>query len=497
MTIKTDHPLLLQINTRVWLHEVSGRTGRPVSLAAMPEEELDRIAQAGFNWVWLMSVWKTSDASRQIALTHSKWRTAFESTLADLKADDICGSGFAVSEYSVADNLGGDGELALLRRKLADRGIRLMLDFVPNHTGLNHPWIDTDLDFFMAGTQEDLERRPTNYTAADTGQGRRILAHGRDPNFEGWPDTLQLNFANPRLHTRRMEELTAIAGQCDGVRCDMAMLIDPAVFRRTWGVETAPFWPEAIDRVKTTYPDFIFLAEVYWDLEYHLQQQGFDYCYDKRLYDRLRGDTASAVRQHLTADIEYQNKLARFLENHDERRAAAVFQSDRHMVAAVLTFFLPGLKFFHQGQLEGARIRIPPHLCRGPHEDVNIQLQTFYTRLLEVLRQPVFHKGRWQLLRALSDSNDELANSVIAYGWQAEGERLHAIALNFDSRPVRCRLPFMQSNGYSDPETPMAVWDVWTDMPAKKTTPPTSLPGWIMELGPWEFQILALDGGRP
>ena len=195
-----------------------------------------------------------------------------------------------------------------------------------------------------------------------------VLAYGRDPYFDGWPDTLQLNYGNPDLQQAMIGELTRIAGQCDGVRCDMAMLVLPDVFERTWGIRADPFWPKATGSVRRKHPHFLFMAEVYWDLEWTMQQQGFDYAYDKRLYDRLREGHARPVREHFHAGLDYQNKLARFLENHDEPRAAATFSPDVHEAAAVITFLSPGLRFFHQGQFQGRRKRISPHLVRGPQE---------------------------------------------------------------------------------------------------------------------------------
>ena len=166
-------------------------------------------------------------------------------------------------------------------------------------------------------------------------------------------------------------ELERIAGQCDGVRCDMAMLLLPDVFESTWGTRAELFWPKATESVRQQHPNFRFMAEVYWDREWTLQQQGFDYAYDKRLYDRLREGHARPVREHFHAGLDYQNKLARFLENHDEPRAAATFAPEVHEAAAVITFLSPGLRFFHQGQFEGRKKRISPHLVRGPEEPVD------------------------------------------------------------------------------------------------------------------------------
>src|SRR6185295_19119977 len=210
--------------------------------------------------------------------------------------------------------------------------------------------------------------------------------------------TLQLNYGNPELQQAMIGELESIAGQCDGVRCDMAMLVLPDVFERTWGIRADLFWPKATERVRRKVPGFCFMAEVYWDMEWTLQQQGFNYAYDKRLYDRLRDHHARPVREHFLAGLDFQNKLARFLENHDEPRAAATFPPGIHEAAAVVTFLSPGLRFFHQGQFEGRHKRISPHLGRGPCEWTDEGIKAFYERLLAILKQQVLRDGSWQLL---------------------------------------------------------------------------------------------------
>jgi hypothetical protein len=140
-------------------------------------------------------------------------------------------------------------------------------------------------------------------------------------------------------------ELLRIATQCDGVRCDMAMLVLPDVFERTWHQKTAEnFWATTISAVRKTSAHFTMLAECYWDMEWRLMELGFSYCYDKRLLDRLESDDAQGVRAHLCADVDaFQRKLARFLENHDEKRAATAFADVRkHQAAAWITYLTPG-----------------------------------------------------------------------------------------------------------------------------------------------------------
>src|SRR5215471_13062666 len=319
------YPSLYQVNTRVWLTELSRPLGRPATLDDVPDASLDSIASRGFDWVWFLSVWQTGPAGRRVSRSNPEWRQEFMETLPDLSAEDIGGSGFAITGYTTHLALGGDAALARLRERLRARGLRLMLDFVPNHTALDHPWVEDHPEYYVAGTELDLARAPRNFVRVQRTRGNLLLAHGRDPYFPGWPDTLQLDYANPALQAAMISELLRIAEQCDGVRCDMAMLVLPDVFERTWGRTAPPFWPNALQRVRERAPGFCFMAEVYWDLEWTLQQQGFDYAYDKRLYDRLRAGPARPVREHLHAGLDYQIKLARFLENHDEPRAAATF----------------------------------------------------------------------------------------------------------------------------------------------------------------------------
>jgi glycosidase len=438
------YPSLYQINTRVWLTDLSEESGRTATLDDIPDHDLDRIAEPGFDFVWLLSVWQTGLASQMVSRSLPEWRKEFEETLPDLREEDIGGSGFAITGYTAHKNLGGDAALSRLRERLRHRGLGLILDFVPNHTGLDHHWVEQHPEYYVAGTEADLSREPHNYGLARRKQGDLVLAHGRDPYFPGWPDTFQLNYGNPATQAAMRAELMKIAGQCDGVRCDMAMLLLPEVFERTWGIKAEPFWHNAIAEVREAHPGFCFMAEVYWDLEWTLQQQGFSYTYDKRLYDRLREGHARPVREHFQADIDYQNKSARFLENHDEPRAAATFSPDTHRAAAVISFCAPGLRLFHQGQFEGRRKRISPHLVRAPEERVDEQLTQFYDSLLAVLRNPVVREGRWQLLECAPAWEGNWSNDCfIAFGWEG-GQGRMLVAVNYSANQGQCyvKLPF-------------------------------------------------------
>jgi glycosidase len=484
------YPSLYQINTRVWLTELSRSLGRGVTLDDIPDAELDRLARMGFDWVWLLSVWQTGAAGQQVSRSNTEWRREFEETLPDLREEDIAGSGFAITGYTVHRELGGDAALARLRQRLGRRGLRLMLDFVPNHTGLDHPWTEEHPDFFIHGSEKDLARSPQNYCRVKTSKGQLLLAHGRDPYFPGWPDTLQLDYSNPATQEAMIAELLKIAGQCDGVRCDMAMLVLPDVFERTWGHLAPLFWPRATQRVREGVPGFCFMAEVYWDLEWTMQHQGFDYAYDKRLYDRLREGHVRPVREHFHAGLDYQNKLARFLENHDEPRAAATFASGMHEAAAVITYLSPGLRFFHQGQFEGRRKRISPHLGRGPDEPVNPAVRQFYERLLDVLRRPVVRQGQWQLLECgpAWDGNWS-SDCFIAYLWQdSSGGRL-LVSVNYAAHHSQCyvRLPFSDLGGVR-----WRLQELLGDARYDRAGNDLQSPGLYLNVPPWHCHVFAM-----
>src|SRR5262245_39300409 len=257
------YPSLFQINTRVWLTELSRDLGRPATLDDIPEAELDRLAQLGFDCIWMLSVWQTGAAGRNVSRSNPEWLHEFQETLPDLREADIAGSGFAITGYTTHQALGGDAALARLRNRLRKRGLRLMLDFVPNHTGLDHPWVETHPEYYVAGTEAQLETAPQNYTLVKRRQGDLVLAYGRDPYFSGWPDTLQLDYSNPATQEAMIAELLRISGQCDGLRCDMAMLVLPDVFERTWGRRPDLFWPRATQQVRDQVAGFCFMAEVY------------------------------------------------------------------------------------------------------------------------------------------------------------------------------------------------------------------------------------------
>ena len=162
--MSSHYPSLYQINTRVWLTELSRNLGRRATLDDIPDNELDRLAETGFDWIWFLSVWCTGELARKVSRENAEFRRDFEATLPDLQEQDIAGSGFAITGYTVHPDLGGDDALRRLRERLRARGLKLMLDFVPNHMGPDHPWVEDHPEYFVSGTEDDLLKYPQNYT---------------------------------------------------------------------------------------------------------------------------------------------------------------------------------------------------------------------------------------------------------------------------------------------------------------------------------------------
>ncbi|HVZ85712.1 MAG TPA: alpha-amylase family glycosyl hydrolase [Polyangia bacterium] len=443
-----SNPSIYQLNTRVLLQERGVALGRPATLDDFEDHFLDDIAEKGFEWVWLLGIWQTGPAARAISRSNPRLVEACKRVLPDLRADDICGSPFAIVSYQTNRDFGGDPALASFRQRLARRGIKLLLDFVPNHTAPDHPWVVQHPEYYIHGSEDDLARQPQNYARVKGARVPTVLAYGRDPYFDGWPDTFQLNYRHAGFREARIAELGSIADRCDGVRCDMAMLLEPEIIQRTWGDRSLPadgsppkdnpFWREAIPIIKRRHDPFLFLAEVYWDMEWSLQQAGFDYTYDKRLYDRLIAKVATPVREHLCADPAFQDRSMRFLENHDEPRAAATFPAPVHKAAAVVALLARGMRFVHEGQLEGRQVHVSMHLGRRPAEPLDQDLRAFYARLLACLKRPEVRDGEWRLWNCRPAwAGNPTHTQFIVSSWQSGDDRLLTV-VNYGPTQGQC-----------------------------------------------------------
>lgn len=431
------HPHLLEIAAWPWLERLSREQHRIVTLADVPARYWENLARRGFDAVFLMGVWQRSAIGREIARTDPALRAAYDVALPGWTERDVVGSPYCIQAYQPDARMGGWRGLDAARRQLNDRGIALFLDFVPNHTAFDHEWISTHPDRYVLGTPADCERAPAEFRQVISNGRMTYIACGRDPCFPPWTDVAQLNYFNPATREAMVEILRSIAAHCDGVRCDMAMLVFNDVFDRTWRsvlrerwpAPASDFWRDAARSV----PELIYLAEVYWDLESRALEQGFNFAYDKRLLDALHASDAGArVRALLAAEGPTGSRMARFLENHDEPRSAVTLRS-RLPASVSLLGSVQGMRFVYEGQREGYRVKTPVQLGRWPQEPADDGIQTLYDRVFQYSSSSVLHEGTWRTLNVLAASDDTWHN-IVAYRWRHENA-LAVIVLNLGDTP--------------------------------------------------------------
>jgi glycosidase len=495
MTGWPDIPVIYEVNTAVWLAELTRAAGEPVTLGGVPDSGWDAITPAGVDAVWLMGVWERSPAGLQLALANAGLLQSFREALPDLRRQDIIGSPYCVRRYVADGRFGGRSGLAAARAALTARGVRLILDYVPNHVAPDHPWVSEHPEFFIQGGNDDLKSDPGGWLSV----GGHVLAHGRDPYFPPWPDVVQLNAFAAATRAATAQTLSDIADQCDGIRCDMAMLMFNDIFAKTWGSRAGQrpdeeFWPAVVAELQTRHPETVLIAEAYWDTEWTLQQQGFSFCYDKRLYDRILTDDPPAVRGHLLAGLSYQSRLLRFLENHDEPRIADKLPAVLARAAAVTIATLPGATLWHEGQFEGRHVRVPVFLARRPDEPPDQELAAWYRNLLHQVAEHAVRTGAWQLLQADGWPDNASCRNLIAWSWaheqaDADGVRGHVVVVNLSEAPAQAQIPLPW------PDLPGRDWNLEDLLSGEAFTRDgagLANPGLYVDLHPGQSYLLAV-----
>ncbi len=427
----STNPILYEINTVVWLEELTREFGRPLTLADIPDSVWVDLAKTGFNAVWLMGVWERSPESIRVSNENLDQQREFRSALPDFTPEDNIGSAYAIHRYSVDSRLGGNDALQKLHDQLHSHNLKLILDFVPNHLARDHPWVDEHPEYFIHGSAADLVGSSGAFFEAN----QQIYAHGKDPFFPPWQDTVQMNLfhAGARLEAARV--LDEMATLCDGIRCDMAMLGINRIFAQTWGnlageMPAHEYWEDVITATHLTHPGFLFLAEAYWGTEEELLKLGFDACYDKVLYDILLTGSAKDLLSKLSLTTPSFSRLVHFIENHDEPRARTAFPVRREMLAAITIATTPGIKLIHEGQMDGRRVRIPVFLSRRPVEKPDPDRLSFYRTLLRIASSPLCRDGDWRICTRLGwDANPSFQN-LAAWSWHDQDETL-VVVLKF------------------------------------------------------------------
>ena len=489
------HPIVYEINTWVWLNDLGLKYARPVTLANVPEAELEDLASWGFDAIWLMGVWHRGKATRLSALNYLH---EYRQALPDVCEADVPGSAYAIRDYQVEARLGGRAGLGIFRQRLREHGIKLVLDFVPNHVATDHAWLLEHPEYFVQGTLTEARQSSIEFFIVDSAnRAGKVIACGRDPFFPPWIDTAQLNAFHPGLRQALVNTLIDIGGQCDGIRCDMAMLMMNSVFQDTWGERAGvpphrDFWTEVIPEARRVHPEMLFLAEVYWDLEHEMLLQGFDFTYDKGLYDRVVNQDIGAIKAHLQAEVSYLSSNMRFIENHDEERVMTVLGEHRQMPAATLVCTLPGAVLLHQGQLTGQRIKLPVQISRRPEEVEHPLLARFYRVLLREASHDVYRNGGWQLLDMLpAYAGERTYHNIIAYCWFGDGS-IRLIVLNLTDEWSRGYVALPEN--LSSDSWQIRLYDILSDTYAVRAKSNDSENALLLAVAPYGAHIFHVNG---
>lgn len=479
------NPHILEINTRSWLKRLETQYGRPVTLATVPDEFWDKVKKAGFDAIWFMGVWKQSPAAAQIARANQDIQNQVRAIKPYFKPEDITASPYAIYAYEVDDSLGGNASLAALRAKLNGMGIGVLLDFVGNHAAIDNPAVTEHPELFInTGTQEPAVHKDWFFKNPNG----VYVAHGRDPYFAPWTDTAQFNYFNPKTREFMLANLARVADMCDGVRCDMAMLELNKVHRDTWWefiggeLPKEEFWRQALDTVRETHPEFVFIAEVYWGLEWEIQEMGFDYTYDKVLYDRLRFSNAENIKGHLGAEHLFQMRSIRFTANHDEEESLKAFGKEKSLAASTIIATLPGARMFQLFQILGRPARMPIQYINDDFTE-DSQVKEYYLKLLQIASDPAFHGGQWTLRDvAPCEMGNESYRNILTWQWKQMNTGKMVI-INYSDAPAKGRLSMKGAYG----EQAQVVEELTGQKLA--VTPEVVSQGYLLDLKPYECRI--------
>ncbi|MBP8794106.1 MAG: hypothetical protein KBH29_13095 [Lutibacter sp.] len=488
-----SNPRLLELNARIWIR----RFGQDFTLTSVPDDQITRWKELGFDMIWLMGVWDNNKDVINEYCFEPELISSYNSALKDWHKDDVIGSPYSIDRYEINPLLGTREDLLSFKKRLNNAGISLILDFVCNHFSAKSSLIWSNKEIFLTADEFIFKNDPYTFYPSPA-NSKEYLAHGRDPLFPPWKDTAQINFYSREARNYLTSVLIDLTDLCDGVRCDIAMLPLNNIFYNTWigvlkkyGFEKPEkeFWEEAISQVKIKRDDFIFIAETYWDLEWQLQNLGFDFTYDKRLTDRLAAGAIHSIKEHLQAEKVYQEKSVRFLENHDEDRAIVKLGRERSIAAAVVISTISGITFYFDGQCEGKKIKLPVQLGREPEEKQDEKIKEFYRNLFRITKADIFRNGTWKLLETSPVADSDLSyENLLAWEWRL-GNELRIVVVNYYHSTSRCRLKFNIQSKSDD----IVLTDLLNNVTYKRSVKEISEKGLFVELKTFNSHIFSFS----
>ena len=416
---------LLEISTRPYLYALCEKYRTKITkLRDIPIEEFDELQSLGFQWVWFMGIWQLGENCLNHDRCDHYLRDRYSNVCPGWSVEDVIGYPLCIVSYTVNNELGTEEDLVWLRQQLNTRGMKLMLDFVPNHTAIDAPEFSEHPDWYLHANFHDPKRFMANGIAF--GAGKWI-----PPMYF----SAQLDMTSEDTRRFQIDNLKSIAKRCDGVRVHVAHFCLTDLFMEQWNGVVDPsrrppteFWEEAIREVRSESPDFMIMAETYGiEIQKQLLSLGFDYIYDKELLDDLTDSNLDHFRYVVaTQNVADMEHFVHFVENHDEARSIERFYNNPKMscAAAAALLSLPGLRLVNFHQWLGYTYKIDVHLRRSLPEHYLRDTLQFYTRFLRVLQTDAVRYGSWHLV----DVYD--ASTVLAWKWVKDEQHI-LVTVNF------------------------------------------------------------------
>ena len=463
--------VLMAKSTYVWLAQLSKQYGRHIyRLDQIPEVELATLAHRGINSLWLIGVWERSRASKTIKQLCGN--------------QDAVASAYSLFDYKIAEDLGGEAAYIALRDRCYHKGIRLASDMVPNHMGIDSPWVMEHPEWFISRWESPYPAYSFNgpdlshdnrveikiedhyyeqsdaavvFRRRDTWTGEtRYIYHGNDGTSFPWNDTAQLDYQNPAVREQVIQTILHVARLFPVIRFDAAMTLAKRHFHRLWfpgpgSSGSIPsraeysmnhaefnkhmpheFWREVVDRVAAEVPGTLLLAEAFWLMEgYFVRTLGMHRVYNSAFMNMLRDEKnaeyRSVIKNTLEFDPDIMKRYVNFMSNPDERTAIDQFgKGDKYFGVTTMMATLPGLPMFGHGQIEGFTEKYGMEYQRPRYDETpDHWLVERHEREIAPLlkRRWVFAESHNFLLYDFFEPSGSVDENVFAYSNRAGKER--------------------------------------------------------------------------